>query len=111
MPSPMLVEDVLIVYSTFPNADKAAEVARTLVEERLVACVNIVPAVRSIYRWEAAVQDDVEALAIIKTSRVQLEALSQRIVQLHPYELPEVVALPVAAGHAPYLAWVLGSVG
>lgn len=108
MPSP---DEVLIVLSTFPSADKAAEVARTLVEEQLIACVNIVPTVRSIYRWQAVVQDDTESLAILKTSRDRFPDLSRRLVQLHPYELPEVIALPLAAGHAPYLAWVVGSVG
>jgi len=108
MPSP---EEVVVVFSTFPTADKAAEVARILVEEQLVACANIVPTVRSIYRWQAAVQDDSEALAIFKTSRDRFNDLERRLVQLHPYELPEVIALPLIAGHAPYLAWVVGSVG
>ncbi len=108
MPSP---DEVLIVLSTFPSADKAAEVGRALVEEQLAACVNIVPTVRSIYRWQAVVQDDSESLAILKTSRDRFSDLSRRLVQLHPYELPEVIALPLAAGHAPYLAWVVGSVG
>ena len=103
--------EVVVVLSTFPSADKAAEVARTLVEEQLVACVNIVPAVRSICRWQAAVQDDSESLAILKTSRDRFPDLARRLVQLHPYELPEVIALPLVAGHAPYLAWVVGSVG
>jgi periplasmic divalent cation tolerance protein len=109
-PTPAPEATVVIVLSTLPNADKAAEVGRVLVEERLCACVNIVPAVRSIYRWQGAVQDDSEALAIIKTTRDRYEQVAQRIVQLHPYELPEVIALPLAAGHAPYLAWVGDSV-
>ncbi|MBA2539441.1 MAG: divalent-cation tolerance protein CutA [Deltaproteobacteria bacterium] len=108
MPSP---DEVLVVYSTFPSPDKAAEVARVLVEEQLVACVNIIPTVRSIYRWQANVQDDSESLAILKTSRDRFPDLARRLVQLHPYELPEVIALPLAAGHPPYLAWVVGSVG
>lgn len=102
--------DVVVVLSTLPNPDKAAEIARVLVEEELCACVNIVPAVRSIYRWQGAVQDDSESLAVIKTTRERLDALSRRLVQLHPYELPEVIALPIAGGHPPYLAWVAGSV-
>lgn len=107
MPSP---DEVLIVLSTFPGADKAAEVARVLVEEQLVACVNIIPAVRSVYRWQGAVHDDSESLVILKTTRDRFDDLSRRLVQLHPYELPEVIALPLAAGHAPYLAWVVGNV-
>lgn len=94
----------VVAFSTFPNADKAAEVARVLVDEGLCACVNIVPAVRSIYRWEGATRDDIETLAILKTD--DLDALTKRLVELHPYELPEVIALPIAGGHAPYLAWL-----
>jgi periplasmic divalent cation tolerance protein len=103
-------DEVLVVLSTLPNPDKAAEIARILVEEQLAACVNIIPAVRSIYRWQGAVQDDSEALAVIKTTRDRYDQLARRLVQLHPYELPEVIGLPVAGGHAPYLAWVAGSV-
>jgi len=96
----------LVVLSTFPSPDKAAEVARTLVTERLAACVNVLPTVRSIYRWDGAVQDDSEALAVIKTTSEGLDALTTRLVALHPYEVPEVIALPVTGGHASYLAWI-----
>lgn len=108
MPSP---EEVLVVFSTFPSGDKAAEVGRVLVEEQLAACVNIVPAIRSIYRWQGAVQEDAEVLAIIKTARHQFDAMTNRLTKLHPYELPEVIAMPLATGYGPYLAWVVGSVG
>jgi periplasmic divalent cation tolerance protein len=106
----MASPDVVVVMTTLPSADKAAEIARAVVEEQLAACVNIVPAVRSIYRWQGATQDDVEALAIIKTTRDRYDALARRVLQLHPYELPELIALPLEGGHAPYLAWVAGSV-
>lgn len=104
-------DEVLVVFSTFPSGDQAAEVARTLVEERLAACVNIAPAVRSIYRWDGAIQDDGEALAIIKTTHAQFDAMSARLLALHPYERPEVIGMPVAAGSGAYLAWVASSVG
>lgn len=97
---------VLVVFSTFPSAEKAAEVAKVLVTERLAACANLVGPVRSIYRWKGEVQDDTETLAVIKTTSERLEALKTRLAALHPYEVPEVIALPVAGGHAPYLAWV-----
>jgi periplasmic divalent cation tolerance protein len=97
---------VVVVFSTFPNRDKAAEVARTLVTEGLAACVNIVEPVRSIYRWKGEVQDDTETLAVIKTTRETFDAMKARLVELHPYEVAEVIALPVEAGHAPYLDWV-----
>jgi periplasmic divalent cation tolerance protein len=96
----------LVVLSTFPNEDKAVEVARVLVEEGLAACVNVHPRVRSIYRWKGKLEDDAETLAIIKTTSERYDALAARLVALHPYELPEVIALPIAAGHAPYLAWL-----
>lgn len=96
----------VVVFSTFPGPEQAAEVARVLVDERLCACVNVVPAVRSIYRWQGAVHDDAEALAIFKTTTERLPALRDRLAALHPYEVPEILALPVADGHAPYLAWL-----
>lgn len=98
----------LVVLSTFDSPDRAAEVARTLVSERLAACVNLVGPVRSIYRWEGTLRDDSETLAIIKTTSERFEAMRSRLVELHPYQVPEVVALAVDAGHAPYLAWVTG---
>ena len=101
---------VVVVLSTFPSAEKAAEIARVLVDERLCACVNLVPAVRSIYRWQGAVHDDAEVLAIVKTTAERAQALRDRLIALHPYELPEVLVLPVTEGHAPYLAWVTGEV-
>ena len=101
--------DAHVVLCTFPSPDKAAEVARTVVSERLAACVNLVPAVRSIYTWEGKLQDDTETLAILKTTAERYVALSRRIVELHPYEVPEVIALPVLDSHAPYLTWLLDS--
>jgi periplasmic divalent cation tolerance protein len=99
---------VIVVFSTFPSEDKAAAVARTLVSEGLCACANLVPPVRSIYRWQGELCDERETLAIIKTTRERFDALRERLVALHPYEVPEVIALPVEAGHAPYLDWVTG---
>lgn len=104
--SAMSDSSVVVVFSTFPSADRAAEVARTLVTERLAACVNILGGVRSIYRWRGDLQEDAETLAVIKTTRQRFDSMKARLVELHPYEVPEVIALPVDAGHAPYLAWV-----
>ncbi|HET8968166.1 MAG TPA: divalent-cation tolerance protein CutA [Gaiellaceae bacterium] len=101
---------VLVVFSTFPDPDKAAEVARTLVSEQLAACVNLVGPVRSIYRWQGDVSDEAETLAVIKTTTERFEAMRTRLVELHPYEVAEVIALPIEAGHAPYLAWITDSV-
>ena len=101
-----MATDAVVVLCTFPSADKAAEIARVLVGEKLAACMNI-SAVRSIYVWKDELQDDAEALGIIKTTADRFAALRQRIVELHPYEVPEVIALPIVEGHAPYLAWLL----
>jgi periplasmic divalent cation tolerance protein len=99
---------VIVVFSTFPTEYKAADVARTLVSEGLCACVNLVPPVRSIYCWQGQICDQRETLAILKTTRERFDALRERLVALHPYEVPEVIALPVEAGHPPYLDWVTG---
>lgn len=100
--------DALVVLVTTPTPERAAEIARALVEERLAACGNVVPAIRSIYRWEGRVQDEAESLLVLKTTRARFDALRARVLALHPYEVPEVVALGVDAGSAPYLAWIAG---
>jgi periplasmic divalent cation tolerance protein len=99
-----------VVFSTFPDAETAARVARTLVEEHLAACVNLVPTVRSIYRWEGKICDDTETLAVIKTTADRYPALAAKIAELHPYQVPEIIALPLADGHPPYLAWLAAQV-
>jgi len=96
----------IVVLSTCPDEAVAARIARTLVEERLAACVNRLAAVRSTYSWQGAIQDDAEVLLVIKTRREHFDALAERLAGLHPYEVPEIVALPVVAGSAPYLAWL-----
>ena len=96
----------LVCFITFPDEEAARRVARALVLERLAACVNLVGGVRSIYAWKGAVQDDAELLGVVKTTAARFEALRARVVELHPYEVPEVIALPIEAGHAPYLDWL-----
>lgn len=97
---------VLLCYCTCPDAASAQALARALVDERLAACVNRVPGVRSTYRWQGEVIDDGEELLLIKTTAERLPALKARLPQLHPYEVPELVAVPVADGHDTYLDWV-----
>ncbi len=96
----------LLALSTCPDAETAAHIARTLVEEKLAACVNRVPGVTSTYRWEGEVQDDAEVLLLIKTTRECFEALRTRLVELHPYSLPELIALDIADGLSAYLDWL-----
>lgn len=98
---------VRVVLITAPDAEVGAELARALVAERLAACVNLVPGVRSIYRWEGAVEDAEEVLLLVKTSAERCEALASRVKDLHPYALPEVLTLPAVGGSAAYLDWVL----
>ena len=100
--------EAIVVLVTTPTPERAAEIARALVEERLAACGNVLPAIRSIYRWEGRVQDDQEALLVLKSTRDRFEALRDRVLALHPYQVPEVIALPVEAGSAADLAWIAG---
>lgn len=97
---------VEVVLLTAPDSEVAARLARALVSEGLAACVNVVPGVRSIYRWQGTLHDDAEVLLVAKTCADRAEAFGARVRELHPYELPEVVRLPVAGGSAAYLDWV-----
>ncbi len=99
-------EDVRVVLVTAPDPEVAGSLARALVAERLAACVNLVPGIRSLYRWEGEVQDDAEVLLVIKTTEGRVAPLAERVAALHPYDLPEVLALPAVGGSAPYLDWV-----
>ena len=104
-------DDVVVVLSTFPDEGKAGEVAGILVERQVAACVNVVGGVRSIYRWQGEVRNDSEVLAVIKTTRRRYAELEAALLELHPYEVPEILALPVAAGAPAYLDWVRESLG
>ncbi|GAB3729748.1 divalent-cation tolerance protein CutA [Luteimonas pelagia] len=97
---------VLACFCTCPDTASADAIARALVEERLAACVNQLPGLRSVYRWEGRVECDDEVLLVAKTTSDRLEALTARVQALHPYELPEVIAVEVAGGLAAYLDWV-----
>jgi periplasmic divalent cation tolerance protein len=103
-------EDVRIVLTTIGSETDALTLARTLVDERLAACVNILPTMVSIYRWKGSVDEDHEHQVVIKTTSDRLSALEARLRQLHPYELPEFLVLDIAGGGAAYLSWVRESV-
>lgn len=96
---------------TTPDAAVAEEMVRTLVEEGVVACGNILPGIRSIYRWQGAVENSTEVLVVFKTTADGAARLVERVPALHPYDVPEVLVLTVDAGHRPYLDWIAESVG
>ena len=100
----------LVVISTAPRAEDAEFMARELVERRLAACVNVLPPMTSIYRWRGDVERTEEVLMVVKTTEDRFEAVRDALVKGHPYDVPEVLALEVRAGHAPYLAWLDESV-
>lgn len=95
-----------LVFCNCPNLETAKKIARTLIEEHLAACINCVPGLLSVYRWQNQIEEQAEVLLLIKTSQTRFQALKARILALHPYELPEIVAVDVSAGHPPYLDWV-----
>lgn len=98
--------EMLLVFSTFANADDATRVVRALVEERLIACGNLLPGARSIYRWQGEVADQPEVVVLMKTRKQDWTALLSRLHELHPYDTPECVAVRIAAGAPKYMAWL-----
>lgn len=96
----------VVVFITAPNAEEAAKIAKTLVDERLAACGNITQEIRSIYRWQGKVCDDKEVLLISKTRRDLFDRLAARVKELHSYEVPEIIAMPIVAGSDSYLKWI-----
>ncbi len=102
----MTVNEHILVLCTCPSQSEADAVATALLEERLAACVNRVPGIKSLYRWEGRVTHDDEILLLIKTTALRFEHLEQTIKKLHPHETPEIIAIPIIAGSAEYLRWI-----
>lgn len=98
-----------VVLVTAASEEQAVSIARAIVGEQLAACVNIVGPIRSIYRWRGAVHDDRERLMIIKTRTSLVSRIERRVKELHSYEVPEVIAIPIVAGSKPYLEWLFDS--
>jgi periplasmic divalent cation tolerance protein len=98
---------MLLVITTITDIDKAKLLARQIVEEQLAACCNIVPAVTSIYRWKDELCEDQECLVVMKTTETRYTELSKFILQQHPYETPELIALPITESTQEYLSWVI----
>lgn len=103
--------DEIAVFITAPSEDMAAAIARALVEAKLAACANIMKSIRSIYSWQGNVQDDQEVLMIIKTRMDLLDGVKTKVKELHSYEVPEIIALPIVAGSEDYLKWLRESTG
>lgn len=98
--------EALFVYITCGSQEEAQKIGASLVQDRLAACANIIPGMTSIYQWKGKIEQDQEIVLIAKTTRSQLEALTQHVTQLHSYEVPCVVALPIQGGNPDYLQWI-----
>ena len=103
--------DVIVVLVTCPTQPVAHRLAALVVGQRLAACVNVLPRMRSLFRWQGKVERAQEVLLLIKSTRQQFERLRRAILAHHPYEVPEIIAMPLIAGHRPYLQWVRASTG
>ena len=97
---------VSIIYSTMGSVEEARKIARILVEEKLVACVNILPKIESIYRWQGKIEEDNECVLLAKTTDKNIDKTIQRIKELHSYDVPDIVAIPITHGFKKYLDWV-----
>jgi periplasmic divalent cation tolerance protein len=104
------MSEIVTVYATFPDAGKAARIARALVEERLAACANLLGPCRSIYRWEGKVEETQEVAALFKTTRAGAEPLLARLAELHSYDVPAAVVWPIAEAVPAYAEWVTSEV-
>ncbi|MDH5229018.1 MAG: divalent-cation tolerance protein CutA [Gammaproteobacteria bacterium] len=105
------VNDYLLVLNTCPNSEVAQQIADILVSQSMAACVNIMPGLSSTYLWQGKIERASEVLLLIKTHVTKYQDLQQTLEQLHPYELPEIIAVPLARGLTPYLDWIATSIG
>jgi periplasmic divalent cation tolerance protein len=105
------MEETVVILSTAPDEETAKRLAQGLIHNRLAACVNIMPGIRSIYRWQDSVQEESEAMMVIKSTRELFTQLEPWLRENHPYDVPEILALPAAAGSSEYMHWVKVNVG
>ncbi|GAB4354117.1 MAG: divalent-cation tolerance protein CutA [Gammaproteobacteria bacterium] len=104
-------DDLLVVYCTCPDRESGEQLATRLVEDRLAACVNLIPGITSLYVWNEALQQDSEVLLVIKTTSQKYPKLEGTLKTIHPYEVPEIIATPIVAGATAYLDWVRERLG
>ncbi|MBV1696117.1 MAG: divalent cation tolerance protein CutA [Hyphomicrobiales bacterium] len=100
-------DEIVLIYSTWPDTATATAAGRALVEKRIAACANILPAMTSVYRWEGRIETGSEAVMVIKTRALLADEAIAAARELHPYEVPAFVTLPARGGHGPYLDWIL----
>ena len=100
------MDQALLVFTNVPDLASAQSLARTLVEARSAACVNLVPAIHSVYRWQGQIEEATKVSLLIKTTQRHYEELQRAMVSLHSYDIPEIIAVPVVAGYEPYLQWI-----
>jgi periplasmic divalent cation tolerance protein len=106
-----MADQILLAISTFPDAETANRIAKTLVEEKFAACANVIPAVQSIYRWKGKVETAGEVMVFFKTTQDRVAAFEERLRSLHPYEVPELICFNVDGGSPDYLRWVIDNCG
>lgn len=103
---PEMADEILLAFSTFPDIETARRISRELVTEKFAACANIIPAIESIYRWQGNIEQGNETLVLFKTTAALSAAFQEKLKSLHPYDVPEVIFLPIAEGSPEYLRWV-----
>jgi len=96
----------VVVVSTVPSVEEGRRIGRDVVENRLAACVNVIPGLVSVYEWEGKIEEESEALLVLKTAEALADKLTERILAVHPYDHPEVVAMPIVSGNPKYLEWI-----
>jgi periplasmic divalent cation tolerance protein len=104
-----MTEEILLAFSTFPDHEIARRIARQLVTGNFAACANIIPAIESIYRWQGKIGSGNETLVLFKTAAARYPAFQEKLKSLHPYDVPEIIFIPVTAGLPEYLRWVIDS--
>jgi len=100
-----MTEDIIVVYISLPQ-DEVNRISQGLMDNRMAACINIIPRIESYYWWNDKVERDVESLLMIKTTKNKFESLRDWVVENHPYDLPEIIAVPLAEGHSDYMTWI-----
>lgn len=99
-------DEVVLALSTFPDIETARRIARELVSQNLAACANVIPKIESIYRWQGKIEQGDETLVLFKTTSARFAAFREKLKSLHPYDVPEIICIPIAGGWPPYLEWV-----